>query len=368
MRWVPGLCLTAVCALILACSTRKEPSPRAVQRDAAVGSENASATVSAPAATAPRIVPPPAALPRSALVELGRSVDQKRLERDVQAVAVPRVPKSPGWRRVQQLIEKRLTALGFELERQDYGTGTNLIGTLRGSSSEQVIASAHYDHIERCAGADDNASGVAAALELSRLLVKSPRSRTLRVAFWDEEERGLLGSRAFAQRARQRNEPIVFAVSFDAIGFSSEAAHSQRVPPGFEQLLPNQAAWLAQRNFRGDFIALVASSSAHESAARFATYAEPLQLALLRVEVSPFEATLMPDLFRSDHASFWLSGYPALLLTDTAELRNPAYHCGGAADRPTTLDYGFLARVTGTAVAALADALQPEATQASAQP
>jgi hypothetical protein len=36
----------------------------------------------------------------------------------VQAVAVPRVPGSPGWRRVQQLIETRLTDLGFELERQ----------------------------------------------------------------------------------------------------------------------------------------------------------------------------------------------------------------------------------------------------------
>jgi hypothetical protein len=78
MRWVPGLCLTAGCSLLLACSTRKEPSPRAVHRDAAVGPENASATVSSPAATAPRVVPSPAALPRSAMVELGRSAEQKR--------------------------------------------------------------------------------------------------------------------------------------------------------------------------------------------------------------------------------------------------------------------------------------------------
>ena len=296
------------------------------------------------------------------MVELGHSVEQKRIERDVQALALVRPPGSAGWRRVQQLIAKRLTDLGFELERHAYGTGTNLIGTLRGSDDEQVIASAHYDHIERCAGADDNASGVAAVLELSRLLAGTARSRTLRVAFWDEEERGLLGSRAFAQRARKRNEQIAIAVSFDAIGFARASANSQRVPPGFEQLLPEQAALLAQRNFRGDFIALVASSSAHESSARFATYAEPLQLALLRVDVSPLEATLMPDLFRSDHASFWLNGYPALLLTDTAELRNPAYHCSGAPDRPATLDYSFLTRVTATAVAALAEALQPEAT------
>ena len=137
------------------------------------------------------------------MVELGRSVEQKRIERDVQAFALVRPPGSAGWRRVQQLIAKRLTDLGFELERHAYGTGTNLIGTLRGSNDEQVIASAHYDHIEHCAGADDNASGVAAVLELSRLLAGTARGRTLRVAFWDEEERGLLGSRAFAQRARK---------------------------------------------------------------------------------------------------------------------------------------------------------------------
>jgi len=292
---------------------------------------------------------------------LGRSADQKRLERDVKAIAHPRVPGGAGWRQAQLLIAKRLTDLGFDLERHNYGTGTNLIGTLRGTSDEQVIASAHYDHIERCAGADDNASGVAAALELARLLANGSHRRTLRVAFWDEEERGLLGSRAFAQRARQRNEQIALALSFDAVGFARATAHSQHVPSGFERLLPEQAAQLAQRDFRGDFIALVASSSAHVSSALLASYAEPLQLPLLRVDVSPLEAALIPDLFRSDHASFWLSGYPALLLTDTAELRNPGYHCNGAPDLPGTLDYGFLTRVTATAVAALADTLEPDA-------
>src|SRR6187402_419891 len=154
MRRVPALCLSAVCSLLLACSTRKEPSPRAAQRDAAEGAGTTSATVSPRAAPAPGSVPLPAPLPRSAMVELGRSVEQKRIERDVQAFALVRPPGSAGWLRVQQLIAKRLTDLGFELERHAYGSGTNLIGTLRGSD-EQVIASAHYDHIERCAGADD---------------------------------------------------------------------------------------------------------------------------------------------------------------------------------------------------------------------
>src|SRR5690606_25839650 len=44
---------------------------------------------------------------------------------------------------------------------------------------------------------------------------------------------------------------------------------------------------------------------------------------------------------RSDNASFWSNGFPALLLTDTADLRNPHYH--RASDRASTLDYAFMA-------------------------
>lgn len=358
MRQTRVMWMLASCTLLLACSKRQEPAPRAAQRNTAEATHRATTTPSLPAAP---VEPEPLPLPRPDAVDLGRSADQKRLEQDVKAIAHPRVPGSAGWRQTQQLIAKRLTDLGFELERHSYGTGTNLIGTLRGTSRELVIASAHYDHIARCAGADDNASGVAATLELARLLASAPRSRTLGVAFWDEEERGLLGSRAFAQRARQRNEQIALALSFDSVGFARANAHSQRVPSGFERLLPEQAAQLAQREFRGDFIALVAGSSAHLSSALLASYAAPLQLPLLRVDVSPLEAALMPDLFRSDHASFWLSGYPALLLTDTAELRNPGYHCNGVADLPSTLDYVFLTGVTATAVAALAHLLRPDA-------
>src|SRR5262249_28612032 len=67
----------------------------------------------------------------------------------------------------------------------------------------------------------------------------------------------------------------------------------------------------------------------------------------LKVEmlaVPPYVVPLVPDLLRSDHAPFWLYGMPAVVVGDTAELRNPNYH------RPTdtleTLDLDFAARVT----------------------
>lgn len=347
MRWA-----LVICMALSACSTRKQdPAPLPPPPPPAV-------TVAVSVAPAIAPAPPVAPAVRPELVTLAKSVERARLERDLKAIARPRSPGSAGWRQVQALLAKRLTELGFELERHEYGTGTNLIGRLRGTSREQVIASAHYDHLAVCAGADDNASGVAAALEVARVLAAQPRTRTLVVAFWDEEERGLLGSRAFATRARQRGEPVAVALSFDAIAFVSRTERSQRVPPGFERFLPTQAAELARRGYRGDFVALVSSSNARELADSLALYAPALELPLIRVDISPLEATLMPDLFRSDHASFWLSGYPALLLTDTAELRNPNYHCTGGSDAFATLDLGFLTRVAGTAAAALADTLQ----------
>ena len=177
---------------------------------------------------------------------------------------------------------------------------------------------------------------------MARWLSPRPRASSLSIAFWDEEERGLIGSRAFAKRARERNESIVAALSFDAIGVAHTAPRSQHTPPDFAQLLPAQARFLADRDHRADFIALVANTSARPMADRLAAYAGQLDLPLLRLDVSAFEAALVPALFRSDHAAFWLSGYPGLLLTDTAEFRNPAYHCERAPDAPETLDYaGF---------------------------
>jgi Zn-dependent M28 family amino/carboxypeptidase len=293
------------------------------------------------------------------LLELGRAVERARLERDVKALARVRTPGSVGWKHVQRVLSDRLSSLGFDVEQQVYATGLNVIGTLKGEHSDQVLISAHYDHIARCAGADDDGSGLAAALELGRLLAPHRHVQTLVIAFWDEEERGLLGSRAFAERARAQRLPITVALSFDAVSVASDRERSQRTPEGFASLLPEQAALLAGRGSRADFVAVVANPSAHAPAQRLLAYAAPLELRTMYLEVPLLQAALMPDLFRSDHASFWLAGYPGLLLTDTAELRNPRYHCQRGSDSPESLDYGFLSRVTGAALAATADLLDP---------
>lgn len=62
-------------------------------------------------------------------------------------------------------------------------------------------------------------------------------------------------------------------------------------------------------------------------------------------------------MLRPDHAAFWQQGYTALMISDTAEFRNPNYHCRGGADDPATLDYDFARCVTQTTAQAVRNTL-----------
>jgi hypothetical protein len=297
---------------------------------------------------------PSAPAPVAAAVELGRRLDPRRIQRDLARIARPRPPGSAHWRAVQRLCSTRLAELGYAVETHSYGGGTNVIGTRVGArpEEERVLLSAHYDHIGTCPGADDNASGVAALLEVARILSSVAGRRTLVVAFWDEEERGLLGSRAYAQRARERAERIAVAVSLDAIGFASSEPNSQRLPEGFDAAFPEITRELATNQNRGDFVAVLASTSADVPARRMRDHAPAFGLRVTALSLSPAAALAMPDALRSDHASFWLFGYPALLLTDTGNFRNPRYHCLQGSDDARSVSQEFVVKVARTVAAA----------------
>jgi hypothetical protein len=114
--------------------------------------------------------------------------------------------------------------------------GHNVGSFVRGSDSalyrEFVIVGAHYDHLgtsPRFAldpelrasarlGADDNASGTAALLELARRLSASPPPRSVLVVHFDAEEYGLVGSRAFVQQPPIPASTIVFMLNLDMVG------------------------------------------------------------------------------------------------------------------------------------------------------
>jgi Zn-dependent M28 family amino/carboxypeptidase len=288
---------------------------------------------------------------------IAAGVSRDRWAADLAAVAQPRPSGSPGWQAVQDLCAMRFSEAGFNVERHAYGTGTNVVGTLAtGARGPRLLVSAHYDGVADCQGADDNASGVAGVLEAARVLGAAEVAGTLIVACWDEEERGLIGSSAYAARQRDRGEGIDAAFSMDMIGYASAAPGSQQIGPGFDALFPVQTANLAAKGYVGDFVAVIFDSGARPAGQTFAVQAAAAGVAAASLEIpnAILGSGETADFRRSDHASFWSAGMPALMVTDTAELRNPHYHCVNAPDAPGDLDADFAARVVRAQVGTIA--------------
>lgn len=122
------------------------------------------------------------------------------------------------------------SATGRDAYQQPFPTGTNVFGLIEGSEhpDEVVVVGAHYDHLGVCGeegdadlicnGATDNATGVAILLELAHRLAADPPARTVLLAFWDAEEKGLAGSRHFVDHPLVALEDIVTYVNVDLVG------------------------------------------------------------------------------------------------------------------------------------------------------
>ncbi len=107
----------------------------------------------------------------------------------------------------------------------------NIVGVIEGSDpvlkNEYIVVGAHYDHIGMkadrvCNGADDNASGSAALVEVTRMLLAMDRSqikRSVIIAAFDAEELGLYGSTDLAGKLQRINTNVVLMLSLDMVGW-----------------------------------------------------------------------------------------------------------------------------------------------------
>lgn len=280
---------------------------------------------------------------------------------DLEFIAEVRDPGSPHWLAVQERCADELERAGFAVELQDYGTGVNVVGTRRGvegagAADEVVLLSAHYDHVPACPGADDNASGVAGILEVARVLAAAEFERTLVVACWDEEELGLLGSKAYA--ARPEIGEVVVAYTFDMIGYADEAPGSQFFPEPLADRFPELASELEAHEHRADFVAIVADEQAEAFARDVEARSEGIGRTAGVLALSAEEK--LDDAYEllalSDHRSFWERDVPALLIFDTGVFRNAAYHCSAGLDTVDRLDHGFTGDVLRATLASVAAA------------
>jgi Zn-dependent M28 family amino/carboxypeptidase len=231
-------------------------------------------------------------------------------------------------------------------------TCSNVIAVVPGTSrpSEIVVVGAHYDTVAGSPGANDNATGVAAMLALARRFATSKPARTLRfVAFVNEEppffETDLMGSRVHARASKSRGDRIVAMLSLETLGCYVDAEGSQRYPsPLLSLVYPS----------RGDFITFVSDLGSRPLLrSTIRTFREH---ARIPSEGGAFPAWV-PGVGWSDHRSFWLEGWPAVMVTDTALFRDPHYHL--PTDDVAHVDFARLALVVEGLQAVVADLANP---------
>ena len=250
-------------------------------------------------------------------------------------------------------IEREFSACGINPSRYLIGKlpFRNVIAQITGATKpdEIIIVGAHYDTVWLSPGADDNASGVAAVLELACSLAQNRRDKTLRfVAFVNEEQpfsgTENMGSQAYVQALLAQKENVSAMISLEMLGYYSEKPHSQNYPTPLRWFYPDT----------GSFIAFV--SNVPSSLLLFRTIMYFRRHSDFHAEGLIMPERLIPDIRRSDHASFWDAGYPALMVTDTSFYRNNNYHTVG--DVVRTLDYGKMADVVTGLSGMLADFAQ----------
>lgn len=238
---------------------------------------------------------------------------------------------------VQQYIRQQLGQWGtVETHEFNYQgkTHQNLILNLPNSDSSAppLLIGAHYDGVPGSPAADDNATGIAVLLELARAFAAEPTRHPIRFAAFDLEERGLIGSRAYATLLRQQGQRLRLMISLEMLGYCDRTPGSQMYPPGLRYFYPN----------RGDFIGLIGNWQSFPDLIRLS---RQIRKAGVPAEWLPAgnRGMIVPATRASDHAPFWDVGYRAMMITDTAFMRNPHYH--KSSDRLETLDLDFLTGV-----------------------
>ncbi|MGQ0628441.1 MAG: M28 family peptidase [Phycisphaerales bacterium] len=238
-------------------------------------------------------------------------------------------------------IIRELEAAGFATHEEVFvernARTPNIIVELlgHGTPEEIIVVGAHYDSYAGTPGADDNASGVAGCLELARRFAGSPRKRTIRFAFFVNEEPPSfqtpdMGSWVYAKACRARDDNVVAMLSLETIGYYTNEVGSQRYPPLISAAYPD----------RGDFIAIVGDFGARDLVRK--VVGDFRSLASFPCEGAALPG-FVPGVDWSDHWAFSTEGYPAVMVTDTAPFRNPHYH--QPTDVPATLDFEAMARV-----------------------
>ncbi len=282
--------------------------------------------------------------------QLLNDISRVRIEAHIASLEGVRHPATApkALERAAQYIWNCLQEYGYEMAEHPFfdngGSYRNLLATRRGCETpgRRLLIVAHYDTVAGSPGADDNASGVALLLELARIFRNRRPRRSLQFVAVNLEENereghpkglGLRGSRALARHAAEQGWHIDGVIVLESVAYADREA-VQTVPEGLPVTVPET----------GDFIAVIGNEASADLAAAFVKAADRHQPELAKIPlIVPGNGELFPDTRRSDHASFWDQGFPAIMLTDTTNFRSPHYH--QPSDTLETLNLDFAAAV-----------------------
>lgn len=245
-------------------------------------------------------------------------------------------------------IEAKLGALGFAPKAQRFrahGVDVRNIEividpTAASPDRSQIstlVVGAHYDSAGNAPGANDNGSGVAALIEIARLLKAHTMTRTrLRLVFFVNEEpphfkTETMGSLVYAKALARSGETVRAMLALETLGSYFDHPNSQKYPPPLGLMLPKT----------GNFVAIVGTLETRPLVAEITRH---FREAVAFPSIGGVAPGVLPGITWSDHWAFGQIGVPSVMITDTALFRYPHYHL--PSDTPDKLDYERLARVT----------------------
>lgn len=233
-------------------------------------------------------------------------------------------------------VEQAFTAQGTEYK--------NIIASYNPDKPRRLIVGAHYDVCGNQPGADDNASAVAGLIEAARLVAEAKPDLDYRidfVAFCLEEPpfyaTNQMGSHIHAKSIKEFKADIIGLINFEMIGFFHEG--NQPYPDArLKAIYPKRA----------NFIAVVGKHAYHH----FNQKVYELMKANAGIDVQMIDHPMVEELAGlSDQRSYWEFGIPALMINDTAFVRNPNYH--KISDDIDTLSFDHLSAVVTCACNAI---------------
>ena len=264
----------------------------------------------------------------NSLITSGIEIDSARMRADLEALSgakpiflegqeflLSNRATSENKTKARRWLTKSFEDLGYKVSEHRYGSGTNLIAEKAHNNVKDrqiFMVTAHLDSVQT-AGADDDASGVISALSIARALSAKTLDHTLRFVAFDEEERGLLGSAAYAKHLASIGEiQRVSVLNLEMTGYDSDNNGE------FHTIDCNE-------NESGSLSEVLMATIGSE------------QIALSKVQACTN---------RSDHAVFWNYDRPAIVISQNffGGDGNPCYH--RSCDTVAKINFEYMEKIT----------------------